>query len=153
MSCGVGCRLSWAPALQWLWHRPTAEPPVWPLAWELPYAIGSALKNTKKTPLIIREMQINTAMGYQPHINPQSLQIITAEEDVEKRDPSYTVGGNIKCWHAVEDRMEGPWKTKSGVTTWFCTPTAEHISGENSNLKRNMCPYVHSNAIHNIQDR
>ena len=38
------------PALLWLWYRPAAVALIWPLAWELPYAICAALKNkqTKK---------------------------------------------------------------------------------------------------------
>ena len=36
------------PRLLWLWCRPAAAAPVRPLAWELPYASGAALKNTKK---------------------------------------------------------------------------------------------------------
>ena len=50
------------------------------------------------TPLIIREMQIKTTMRY--HFTPvrmaaiQSLQAINAGEGGEKREPSYTVGGD-----------------------------------------------------------
>ena len=32
----------------WLWCRPAASAPVQPLAWELPYAAGAALKRKKK---------------------------------------------------------------------------------------------------------
>ena len=36
------------PALLWLWCRPAATAPIGPLAWELPYAVGAALKSQKK---------------------------------------------------------------------------------------------------------
>ena len=59
-----------------------------------------ANKHMKKcsTSLIIREMQIKTTIRY--HFMPvrmmlsKSLQAINAGEGVEKREPSYTVGGN-----------------------------------------------------------
>ena len=34
-------------ALLWLWRRPAAIAPIQPLAWELPYAAGVALKRQK----------------------------------------------------------------------------------------------------------
>ena len=59
-----------------------------------------ANKDMKKcsTSRVIREMQIKTAMRH--HLTPvrmaaiQNLQTINAVKGLEKREPSYTVGGN-----------------------------------------------------------
>jgi len=48
MSCGVGLRRSLDLALLWLWCRPSAVALIRPLAWEPPYAVGMALKRTKR---------------------------------------------------------------------------------------------------------
>ena len=48
MSYGVGYRLGSDPVLLWLWHRPAATAPIRPLAWQSPYASGTALKSGKK---------------------------------------------------------------------------------------------------------
>ena len=37
------------PPLLWLWCRLAAVAPIGPLAWELPYAMGAALKSTTTT--------------------------------------------------------------------------------------------------------
>ena len=60
MSCGVGHRRSSDPSLLWLWLRPAAVAPIEPLAWNLPYAVGVALKSKKtnkqtKKPTVIRK--------------------------------------------------------------------------------------------------
>ena len=52
MSCGVGHRHGSDPALLWLWHRLAAAAPTRPLAWELPYAAGVALKREKQNWII-----------------------------------------------------------------------------------------------------
>ena len=50
VSCGVGLRHVSDPTLLWLWCRLAAVALIRPLAWEFPYATGSALKSkTKKT--------------------------------------------------------------------------------------------------------
>ena len=50
VSCGVGCRHGLDPMLLllWLWCRLAAVAQILPLAWELPYAVGAALKKKKK---------------------------------------------------------------------------------------------------------
>ena len=48
MSCGVGPRCGLDLALLWLWCRPAAAALIQPLAWELPYAVGAALKSRRK---------------------------------------------------------------------------------------------------------
>ena len=48
--------------------------------------------------LIIREIQVKTVMRYHLKQNghhKNNLQTINAGEGVEKREPSYTVGGNV----------------------------------------------------------
>ena len=53
MSCGVGHRLTLGPAMLWLWHRLAAVAPVQPLAWQLPYGTGVALKRKKKSSMCV----------------------------------------------------------------------------------------------------
>ena len=52
---------------------------------------GNLIEMLKTVKLIIREMQIKTTMRY--HFTPVRM-AINAGEGVEKREPSYTVGGN-----------------------------------------------------------
>ena len=53
MSCGVGRRCSWDPALLWLWSRPAAVALIRPPAWEPPYVVGVALKSNNMIIIII----------------------------------------------------------------------------------------------------
>ena len=47
MSCGIVHGYHLDPVKLWLWHRPRAAAPISPLAWELPYAAGVALKKKR----------------------------------------------------------------------------------------------------------
>ena len=47
MSCGVGRSHGSDPGLLWLWCTLAAAALIRPLAWELPYAVGEALKSKK----------------------------------------------------------------------------------------------------------
>ena len=55
MSCGVGHSCGSHSMFLWLWQRSAAAAPIKPLAWELPYAVGVALKEKKIHELFLRK--------------------------------------------------------------------------------------------------
>ena len=67
MSCGVGCRHSLDPVLLWLWRRLAPAARIQPLAWELPYAMGVALK---KINIYINK---NSGENLKDHLAPLSV--------------------------------------------------------------------------------
>ena len=58
MSCGVGRSHSLDLMLLWLWYRPAAVAVIRPLAWELPYAVGAALKRKKNRSIVSASVQV-----------------------------------------------------------------------------------------------
>ena len=52
VSCGIGQRHSLDPVMLWLWGRPAAVSRIQPLAQELLYAAGVAIKRKKKLLLL-----------------------------------------------------------------------------------------------------
>ena len=64
MSCGVGHRRGSCLALLWLWCRPSATVPIRPLAWEIPYAMGAALKKRQKRE---KKKQLNARYDIESH--------------------------------------------------------------------------------------
>ena len=58
MSCGVGQRRGSDLAMLWLWCRLAALNPTGPLAWEPPYAVGTALGKTKRKKIPVWEFPL-----------------------------------------------------------------------------------------------
>ena len=52
----------------------------------------------------------------------------------------------------MENSRKDPQKTKNRVAIWSSNPIPGHIPRKNYNSKRQMHPYVHSNATDNSQD-
>ena len=71
---------------------------------------------------------------------------------MEKREPSYTTGGNVNWCSHYGKQYGGSSKTKNRITVWTSNPTPGHISRQNYNLKRYMHHSIHSSTIHNSQD-
>ena len=69
MSCGVGQGHGLDPTLLWLWCRLVAAALIRPLAWELPYAAGVALKKEKKKKKKIKESLQNLTISKTFHMN------------------------------------------------------------------------------------
>ena len=88
-------------------------------------------------------MQIKTTMRYHLALVRTIIKKFTnnAGEGVEKREPSYTVGGNGGFLKKYKWNYHRP-----------CSPTPGHIFGENHNSTRYMHHDVHCCTIYNNKD-
>ena len=84
----------------------------------------------------------------------KSLQAINVGEGVEKREPSYTVGGNAMqtSTATMENSVEIPLKTGNRTAIRPSNPTGGHTHRGNQNWKRHVYPNVHRSTVCNSQD-
>ena len=71
--CSVGHRRGSDLAWLWLWQRPAATAPIGPLAWELPYAAGGALKRKKVRNQDVRGAQDRQRKDFCDHQREEEL--------------------------------------------------------------------------------
>ena len=73
MSCGIGCRCGLDPELLRLWCRPAAAAPIRSLAWELPDAVGAALKKKRKKEKERKKGKKKQKLFQTPNLNPKII--------------------------------------------------------------------------------
>ena len=77
----------------------------------------------------------------------------TAGEGVEKREPSYSVGGKCKLVLPLRKTVwRFPKKLQIGLAYNSVILLFWYVSGQNYHSKRYMHPYVYGSSIHDSQD-
>ena len=72
LSCGTGHRSGLDPTWLWSWRRLAGIAPIRPLAWELPYDVGAALKKQKiknKKSIVFCHLHLNPDMPRYSSVN------------------------------------------------------------------------------------
>ena len=99
--CGVGRRHGLDPKLLWLWCRLAVVAPIRPLAWESPYATGTALKSkpTNKQKPFKCYVSLGLSFPTMPSIRPGSLRCCKWTGD-GRREPGTTTMASrtVKMW-------------------------------------------------------
>ena len=76
----------------------------------------------------------------------KSLQAINAEEGVEKREPSYTVGEMQTSTATMDSSVEIPWKTGNRTAIWPSNSTAGHHTKE-TRIEKDTCTPMFISAL------
>lgn len=76
----------------------------------------------------------------------------TSGEDVEK-EPSCTVGGNVTWFSHCGKLLRVLKKTKNRTAIWSSNSTSRYLSGEITDSKRYLYPYVHKPSRCNVHVR
>ena len=88
------------------------------------------------TSLIITEIQVNPKWDITSHLSEWLLskrqQITIVGEDVDKREPSCTVGGNVN-WDSYYGKQYADSTNKNITTIWSSNSTPRYLSKEKKN--------------------
>ena len=96
-------------------------------------------------------MQIKTTIRY--HLTPvrmpssKRIQITNVGKDVEKREPSYTVGENVNWWATVENSIKYSQKTKNRTIIWSSNSNPEKTK---ILIQKDMCTPMFTTALFKI---
>ena len=124
MSCGVGCRHGLDPALLWLLCRLAATALIQHLAWELPYAVGAALKREKKKKKKRTYIWIDLSQEIRSH-NHGGLQVPhLLFTNWRPKKPMVWFDPDVKVWGPEAPRqgkMNGPAQaiSQEKIYSWF----------------------------------
>ena len=87
----------------WLWCTPSAAAPIPPLAWEVPYTTGVALKKKKKRKDKEAKQKLFTAKG--ESTGDSRLKVIP--KNIDQVDKKIIPGKDLKCRKKIKiNKME-----------------------------------------------